>query len=84
MRDGVHLSLNGLYFLGVSIDALLVCFIFQIGFSMCLLYPLRRKCLTSFLLYFSPIVGDVVLQLTLVISPIAMPLLCYAWYVAGV
>lgn len=74
MHNGVRLSFKGLYCFGANIAVLLVCFIFQIRFSTCLLYPLRRKCLTSLLLYFWQIFGDVVLRMTLVISPMAMPL----------
>ena len=58
MHSGVGLSLSNLLTLGFNIVSLLACFISQILFSMCLLYPLRAKCFTSFLLYFRQTIGD--------------------------
>ena len=48
-------------------------------FSICFGYPLCLKCLMSFFLYMLHVEGDVVLRITLVISPIAMPLCICAW-----
>ena len=66
--------LSNFLILGLNMVSLLACFIFEMVFSICLLYPLRMKCFVSFLLYFLHMAGEVVLRITLVISPIAIPL----------
>ena len=78
-HNGVGLSLNNLIILGFNMFSRLVCFIFQILFKIRLLYPLRARCFINCLLYFRQMIGDVVLRITQVISPMAMPL----WMCAG-
>ena len=72
-QSGVGLSLNTFLIL-VNMFTQLACFILQILFNICVLYPLRSRWFTSFLLYFRQTVGDVVVRINRVISPMAMPL----------
>ena len=71
---GVNLSASEPFIFGFNMYSRLVCFIFHNLSRMCLLYPLLAKCFTNFLLYFGHMLGDVVLQIILVVSPLAMPL----------
>ena len=74
IHNGVGLLLKRVFLLGTNIAFLLACFMFEIVLRMYLLYTLRIKRFISLLLYFLHIIGDVVLRITLVISPMAIPL----------
>ena len=71
---GIVPSVGSLFRLGVSVLFLSFFVMDARTLKICLGYPRLLKCLIIFFLYRLLMAGDVVLRITLVISPMAIPL----------